>query len=138
MTGSRFLSSFAILSLLFVVLGFTDGWASAARQCLGLSYVLTFLGLVSVALASSLREAARDRFLWTLGALTVVLGLVHYFLLGPRSLYYASLLGVVCGAILGLGLRFGMSRTGRRLERSERRILRKITKRLGFGSREET
>lgn len=140
MRWSKFLSSGVGLVLLFVVLGFTDGWASAAHQCLILSYwaAVTCL-IVFAAFAPSLRELGTDRSLWLLSALVVALGFGLYFLLGARPLYYASLLGVGCGAVLGLGLRFGMSDAGRRLERSERRTVRRLLKRIRFdGKRKET
>ena len=131
--GNRLLSSGVVLGLLFVVLGFSDGWASAVRKCLALSYWLALTCLVmSAAFAASLRELGTDRSLWILSVLAVPLGFALYLSLGARSLYYGSLLGIGCGAILGLGLRFGMSNTARRIERGERRAFRRLLKRIGF------
>lgn len=100
------------------------GFTAMSRSVVGL--------VMSVAFASSLCEVLRDRVVWTLGALAAVLGLACYFLIGPQFLYQGALLGVGCGAIVGLGLRFGMSRFGRRIERIERRFINKVAKRLGF------
>ena len=108
MTRNSFISSGALLGLIFLILVFREGWALGARLFLLTSYWLSVTILVtSVALAVSLRALGTDRSMWMLTTLAVGLALTCYLLSGREPLYYASLLAVGCGAIIGLGLRLG-------------------------------
>jgi hypothetical protein len=130
-----FITGGVLLCLLFVITGFDDGWAAAARQILAFSYAIVLMCVAMFVVAASLRVLSTDRTFWILSALATALGIMLHVLGDARIVYYMSLLGASCGAITGLGVRFGMSPTGRRLERSERRMFRRLLKRFRSGGR---
>lgn len=132
MSRYRLIVAGVLFGAIFVSDGFQDGWDVAIRRGVGFSYGLTVMVLMmAVVLTTSLRDFKTDRSIWLLSALTVLLGVAHYFMLSARSLHYVSLLGAGCGAIIGLGLRFCMTEVGQRLERKERQFFRWLFRRDG-------
>jgi hypothetical protein len=121
----------ALFLLLFLMLGFEHGWARAALQCLIFVYCVSLMRLAaSICLAASLQGIREDKSTHILAVFTIALGLTAYILAGQRAVLHMSLLGVMCGSVIGGVMRFAISGVGRGIGRSERRLVGRARKML--------
>lgn len=126
----------ALFLMLFLILGFKRGWAGAALQCLLFAYCVSLMCLAaSIWLVTSLQVIREDKSTHILAVFTIALGLAACVLVGRRGVLHLSLLGVMCGSVMGGVMRFAISDVSRSIGRSERRLLGRVRKMLNLRRR---